>query len=958
MPAPSVIQTSFNSGEWSPSLNARVDLKQYHSGAALLRNFFVDYRGGATASPGTKYILQTYAGGVGAPVRLIPFQASQTVSYILEFGNAYIRFFNNGAPVLEGSIAITGATRANPCVVSVANTYTISDWVYIQGVAGMTQLNGNYYRISARSAGTITLADLNGVAIDSTAYGAYTSGGSTSRVYTLASPYASSEVGQIKFAQNVSKMVLSHPNHPTYELILTSAANWTIQAVTFGSTIAAPVGQAVATTLGAGTFNYAYVITAVDVNGQESGPSAFATLAAILDQRTVAGTNTVTWTAVTGAASYNVYKAEIRQTNAVPAGAQFGFIGNCTATTFIDSNIGQDFSLCPPVVSNPFNGTGLQSITITNAGSYTPPTTAGFTAAPTVSFTGGGGGSGAAATVYMQAISFSIVSGGGGYIVGGIYYAGIQGVLIQCTSITPGGVFASGIIVNAGSITGSLGNNNVSLTGGGVSVQAALTITYAVQSVGITSPGTGYSPAPTVVFSSGAAAATAVLGAPSSGNPTVPAFFDQRLVLAGPVSNPQQLNFSQPGSYYNYNVTNPVQPDNAFTGNLVSGQLNTIQSLISQPQGLIVLTDRQAWLVNGGSPGAGIDATQVAANAHVFSGATGVPPIVAVDNILYVQAKGSIVRDLVFDFNKQVYTGADISVLSSHLFYGYSILEWAWAEEPFKVVWAVRNDGTLLSLTFLKEQELIAWAHRDTNGAFKSIATVTEQTSLGFVDAVYVIVQRSVAGSTVWYIERMVEQYYPNGVTDAWQVDAGLQYNGTSTLTFTGAQHLQGLAVVGLATDNTGVVTTFTATVSASGAFTLSAPASPATGYTRVTAGLSYTPQLTTLGIDIGDPTIQGKMKKLPAVTVRVKDTLGLQIGTTFNDLVNMDDLIVGNIGKDTNAIVTGLVTGDALQTLDPQWSVPGQYCIQQPLPYPCTILGLIPQIAVGDVPSRRTADD
>ncbi len=55
----SIIQTSFNSGEWAPSLNARVDLQKYHSGAALLRNFFVDYRGGATTRTGTKYILQT-----------------------------------------------------------------------------------------------------------------------------------------------------------------------------------------------------------------------------------------------------------------------------------------------------------------------------------------------------------------------------------------------------------------------------------------------------------------------------------------------------------------------------------------------------------------------------------------------------------------------------------------------------------------------------------------------------------------------------------------------------------------------------------------------------------------------------------------------------------------------------------------------------------------------------------
>src|SRR5271166_4234159 len=95
-----VHQASFNSGEWAPALYARVDLQKYHSGAATLLNFFVDYRGGATTRPGSRYILKAKS---SAAVRLIPFQASFSVSYILEFGAGYIRFYNNGSPVLEST---------------------------------------------------------------------------------------------------------------------------------------------------------------------------------------------------------------------------------------------------------------------------------------------------------------------------------------------------------------------------------------------------------------------------------------------------------------------------------------------------------------------------------------------------------------------------------------------------------------------------------------------------------------------------------------------------------------------------------------------------------------------------------------------------------------------------------------------------------------------------------------
>jgi len=88
------VQASFNSGEWSPKLYARVDQAKYKSGAALLQNWFVDYRGGASTRMGSKYVIQAYKSST--QVRLINFQASFSVGYVLEFGNGYIRFIYQG----------------------------------------------------------------------------------------------------------------------------------------------------------------------------------------------------------------------------------------------------------------------------------------------------------------------------------------------------------------------------------------------------------------------------------------------------------------------------------------------------------------------------------------------------------------------------------------------------------------------------------------------------------------------------------------------------------------------------------------------------------------------------------------------------------------------------------------------------------------------------------------------
>src|SRR5882724_9795890 len=918
-----VIQTSFNSGEWSPSLYAQVNLKQYHSGAALLRNFFVDVRGGATTRPGTRYTATCKSNGI---VRPIPFQASFTVSYLLEFGQGYVRFFNNGAPVLEAGKTITAITQANPGVItSTAHGYSNGDWIVISGVVGMVLLNGNTFIVAGVTANTYTLTDLFGNVINTTSYGTYISGGTAARVYTIISPYQASEVFGIRYTQNVNQLYLCHPNYPPYVLTLNSATNWTLAPITFGSTVTAPTGQTVATTLAAGAVNYAYIITTVDSFGQESGPSAFAILANVTDIRSVAGSNTVTWTAVPNAASYNVYRAVPRYGAAVPAGSDFGFAGNVTSNTFIDSNINIDFSQGPPVVTNPFFGSGVQTITITNRG-------ANFTGIPAVSFTGGGGGTGAAASASLRVAS-GTASGGVGYLVGDrcSIIGDTSGAVYTITSTTGNGIVVSAVVTTQGNLTSGTPIINGELAGSRFSSPALVNSSWELSVISLTAAGAGYSPAPTVAIApaTGGAAATCTLGTVAAGNPTVPALANQRLILAGPVGSPGQINGSIPGAYFNFNASSPIQPDNAFQQTLVAGQLNTIQAMIPMPAGLIVFGDKLAWLVNGGSPGSPLSATSLVANPQAYNGSSSLPPIVATSDILYVQAKQSIVRNLVYNFYTNVYTGTDISILSNHLFYGFTLVQWAWAEEPFKLAWAVRNDGQLVCLTFLKDLEIVAWTHSDTQGAFIGVASITEASSIGNVDAVYHVVKRTVQDQTVNYIERFVELTYPNDYKSSWQVDAGIGYNGSAATTFSGAQHLGGMVVTGLAD---GVVINFT--MPTSGTFIFggggTAGLTNIANASIVTVGLSFLPQLGTLPLDLGEPTVQGKRKKVSAVTVRCRNALGLTTGRNIDsDQVPIQDLVLGNVGTMSNQVVTGLVTGDARTIVDPQWDVFGQYYIQ-----------------------------
>lgn len=936
------IQASFNSGEWSPTLNARVDMAKYRSGAALLENFFVDYRGGASTRPGTRYVLQAYKSET--PVRLVTFQGSFVVSYVLELGDFYMRFYFDGAPVLETAFNISAATQANPCVITVTgNNYVIDDWIYITGVAGMTQLNGKYYKVLNVSGASVTLgAILDGANINSTGYTAYTSGGTASRVYTIATPWAAEDLELLKFAGDVNVMRFVHPDYPPYILTLISATNWSLQPIQFGSTISTPTGVAVTTTLSSSTVNYSYTVTAIDINGQESVAAVPGALANVQDIRTTSGSNTITWNAVSGAVSYNIYKAMLRYGSAVPAGAQHGFVGNSTGTTFIDSNIAQDFSITPPLIRNPFQGAGVQSVTVTNAGTYTTVPSATLSNAPSGGVTG-------IVQPSLGVTSVSVGSSENGWAIGDLMTVRgtnkYGGIILRVLTLS-GSQVASVAIVSPGAIiSGSTPSNPIVFEKtSATSLDCSLNLTWGVTSVNVLSSGAGYVSTPTVTFSAGSAAATAVLAPAAAGNPSTIGVYQQRQVYGGADQAPLQFNMSQPGSPNNFNVSNPLQPTDAIHGHLVSQILNTIKAFVQMPSGLVTLTDRAAWLINAGSANEAVTQVNITANSHSYNGISDVPPILANFDILYVQAKGSSVRNLSYNFYANVFTGTDITVQSSHLFFNYTIKEWAWAEEPFKVAWAVRNDGVLLSLTFLKEQEFIAWAHSITDGEFKSVANVTQTTEAGeIIDTVYHCIEREIASNTVQYIEIFTQRSYPDGVINAWCVDAGLGYEGTPATSFSGGEHLAGKTVVGLAD---GVeITPFV--MPESGNFTLPTAAS------KVVVGLPFTCDLKTLAIDLGEPTVQGKVKQIPYVDIRVADTLGLKIGADFDSLVPMKDLIIGNVSStligQASQIVDDLVTGDARTFLNATFTVPGQYCIRQDKPFPATILGVIPQIAVGD---------
>jgi len=226
--------TNFTGGELSPRLDGRNDLTKYASGCKTLQNMVVYPHGSAARRPGTTFVAEVKTSS--AFTRLIPFEFSTTQTYILEFGNLYIRFYKDNGAILESSKTITAITKANPGVVT-ANSHGFSngDTVVISGVVGMTQVNGKRFKVANVATNTFELQDIDGNNVNTSGYTTYVSGGVANRVYTLTTTYETADLPDLKFAQSADVMYICHPDFPPRKLSRTGHTSWTITDVDFSN---------------------------------------------------------------------------------------------------------------------------------------------------------------------------------------------------------------------------------------------------------------------------------------------------------------------------------------------------------------------------------------------------------------------------------------------------------------------------------------------------------------------------------------------------------------------------------------------------------------------------------------------------------------------------------------------------------------------------------------------------
>lgn len=94
-----LIKTNFTAGELSPRLMGRVDIDRYANGAKIIENAVVVVQGGVVRRPGTRFAAATKIGNKKS--RLIPYVFNRSQAYMLEFGDGYMRIYQNGKQLVN-----------------------------------------------------------------------------------------------------------------------------------------------------------------------------------------------------------------------------------------------------------------------------------------------------------------------------------------------------------------------------------------------------------------------------------------------------------------------------------------------------------------------------------------------------------------------------------------------------------------------------------------------------------------------------------------------------------------------------------------------------------------------------------------------------------------------------------------------------------------------------------------
>lgn len=845
---------SFNGGELSPRIDARVDQQRYRSGLRQCQNMIPLKQGPITRRPGTQYIAKaklTNIPGFNFAARLMKFIFSPTTTFVLEFGNKYVRFYSNGRQV-----------NVNSAPVWVSGTpYVVGNFVEDPGAG-----NAIYYCIAATSGTTQPH-------LDAVHWVAQT-------IYEIPSPYNanagtnpvwSTDVWQIVPCQINDVVYLVHPSYPPYRLTRISNTNWTLVQVNF---ISPPLLDQNATDV---------TIAPSAVTG--TGITLTATAPAWVTATYYQIGNSV----LQGGLIYNCIVAHTSGTFATDLAA-----GDWQQVNIFNAlHIGSTWQLADLQGSTYLEVDGTAAAGFTNGTSSTIKALGAW-------------------DVHTYGVWSSDIAVQRS-LDNGVTWDTIRTI----TSRSDRNVDISGVAVQLGlyrfNITNSAALVNPGATNPRVVFEVADSFLYGL--VKITAVANAYSATADVITALASTAATEYWSEAAwsdyRGYPQAVTAYQQRVIYASSGYEPQRIWGTVTNDIENFALGDQTLATDAFAFDLNAPGRGPIQWLIAQLD-LFAGFSGAEWVItsgstntNGQSSGAAITATNVNAVEHsAWGSAAGVQPYNVGDAVMFCERQATSLRQMLFSVYTQKYMSQEMTSLANHLFSsGIVQIDYQPQFKGQGVIWCVTQQGTLCGMTYEMQEEVYGWHRHVTGGGdtnarnpgvadngFESVAVI-DGTGVND-DEVWVVVSRNVGvGSFVRYIERINPNNWettftgaPNPpapvISNAFYVDAGITVNAPGSPTVSGLTHLIGRYVVGLADGQA------FGPLAVSGGGTVVIPNQPDTGPLVVQVGLAidYACQPMRIDMDSRAGNTQGLVKTISDLYLRVMNSCGGEVsngGTT-----------------------------------------------------------------------------
>lgn len=425
------------------------------------------------------------------------------------------------------------------------------------------------------------------------------------------------------------------------------------------------------------------------------------------------------------------------------------------------------------------------------------------------------------------------------------------------------------------------------------------------------------------------------------GYPGAITFHEGRLFLASTTQQPDTFWGSVSGDYENFALGANADDALEFTPN--STQINAIEWL-SSGKNLLIGTSGGEYRAYGQSDAPLSPSDPPNLRNETSYGSKRIQAIKVGQLALFVQRAGRKIHEYTYDFQSDGFVAPDLTLLAEHLTVGgFTVL--GYQQQPDTILWAVRADGVLCGMTYLRDQDVVAW-HRHitgpdqdlTDGVIESVAVIPHPDLDR--DQVWVSVKRTINGTTKRLVEYFDDKNGYYGATAARITDAGglmsdcaLLYSGAATNTVTGVTHLVGETVKIVAD---GAVRN-DAVVNPAGEVTVSGPAA-----TLIEVGLHYGSTLKPQRPEVATPsgTSQGLRKRWASLNVRFKDTVGAY--------VNGDEMQFRS-ASDSLDDPPPIFSGDK-KVPNLGWDTDGYVTIEQRDPLPQTVVMLSGVLEVGDV--------